>query len=377
MHVVDALRVGGAERVAVNLANLMPTASHQMFLCTTREEGPFAELIRPHVGRLALFRKGGFDLSALRRMLAFIRKNEIQILHAHGSALFFARIAAFFPPYPAIVWHDHYGRYLFNDRNVFLYQTATARIGGVIAVNQPLADWSRESLKIPSERVWYIPNLVEIASTEEIAVGLPGKAGKRIVCVANIRPQKDHSTLLKAMTLVKAQEPDAHLLLVGDFADEAYKNQIVQEIGTLSLDDTVTYLGRRGDITSILKTCDIAVLSSLSEGLPISLLEYGAARLPAISTDVGQCAEVLGHGSAGVLVPPAKPEDLAAAILALLGSETERHRLGEELFKRVAAQYSAETAVEHVAKVYQQVLSKKYGLADTALRASQTSRCTL
>jgi glycosyltransferase involved in cell wall biosynthesis len=374
MHVVDALRVGGAERVAVNLANLMPQSGYRMYLCSTREEGPFSSLVEPHVGRLALFRKGSLDFSAVRKMVAFIREQEIQILHAHGSALFFARIAALFPPYPAIVWHDHYGRYLFNDRPIGIYRCATTRIGGIIAVNQPLADWSRHSLRVPSERVWFIPNLVEIAESGKKATGLPGKAGKRIVCVANIRPQKDHSSLLKAMVSVIAKEPDAHLLLVGDFADAAYKDQILQEIIGLSLASNVTYLGRRDDVTSILRTCDIAVLSSLSEGLPISLLEYGAARLPSISTDVGQCAEVLGHGSAGLLVHPAKPRELADAILALLGSEAKRHRLGTELFKRVAAQYSSETVVGQVANAYQQVLSKNYGLLDGIPRATE-SRC--
>jgi glycosyltransferase involved in cell wall biosynthesis len=374
MHVVDALRVGGAERVAVNLANLMPQSGCCMYLCSTREEGPFSSLVEPHVGRLALFRKGSFDLSAVRKMARFIREERIQILHAHGSALFFARIAALFPPYPAVVWHDHYGRYLFNDRPIGIYRCATARIAGVIAVNQPLADWSRRSLGVPAERVWFIPNLVETSDSAKKATGLPGKPGKRIVCVANIRPQKDHSSLLKAMVSVLAKDPDAHLLLVGDFADAAYKDRILQEIADLSLQSSVTYLGRREDVSSILRTCDIAVLSSLSEGLPISLLEYGAARLPSISTDVGQCAEVLAHGSAGVLVPPANSRKLADAILALLASEAERHRLGEELFKRVVAHYSSQTVVVQVASAYQQVLSKNYGLLDGIPRPTE-SRC--
>jgi len=374
MHVVDALRVGGAERVAVNLANLMPQAGYRMYLCSTREEGPFSSLVEPHVGRLALFRRGSFDFAAVRKMVAFIREQEIRILHAHGSALFFARIAALFPPNPAVVWHDHYGRYLFNDRPIGIYRLATARIGGVIAVNQPLADWSRHSLRVPAERVWFIPNLVETSESSEKSPGLPGKTGKRIVCVANIRPQKDHSSLLRAMESVIAKEPDAHLLLVGDFADAAYKDRTLQEIAELSLESNVTYLGRREDVSSILRTCDIAVLSSLSEGLPISLLEYGAARLPSISTDVGQCSEVLGHGSAGILVPPAKPRELADAILALLGSDAERRRLGQELFKRVVAQYSSEAVVGQVASAYQQVLSKNYGLLDGIPRATE-SRC--
>src|SRR5205807_10400350 len=131
----------------------------------------------------------------------YIREHEIRILHAHGSTLFLARLAALVPPYPAVIWHDHYGRYAFNDRPAWLYRNATRRIAGVIAVNHPLADWSRRALRIPEERVWYIPNLVELGAAAAGAPALPGKPGKRIVCLANLRPQKDHFNLLAAMSL--------------------------------------------------------------------------------------------------------------------------------------------------------------------------------
>src|SRR5580700_1982045 len=144
MHVVDALRIGGTERVAVNLTNLLPRDRYDAYLATTREEGPLAELVQPHVGRLALSRRSTRDLSAVRRFSKFAAEHKIRILHAHGSALFFARLASLLPPYPTVIWHDHYGRYAFNDRPVWLYKLATRGLGGVIAVNRPLEAWSRD-----------------------------------------------------------------------------------------------------------------------------------------------------------------------------------------------------------------------------------------
>lgn len=377
MHVLDALRVGGAERVAVNLANLLPRAGYETFLCTTRDEGAFASLLAPEVGRLSLGRRGLLDLAALRRMVAFIRRHKIRILHAHGSALFFARLASLFSPYPAVVWHDHYGRYTFNDRPAWLYQAATRRIGGVIAVNHPLAAWSRRELRVPSERVWYVPNLVEMPGGAPIAVELPGAPGSRIVCIANIRPQKDHPNLLKAMALLKSKAPEAHLLLVGDFADAAYKNAVIEQISEFGLAGSVSYLGRRDDVAAILESCDIAVLSSRSEGLPIALLEYGMAGLPAIATSVGQCAEVLADGAAGILVPPSSPEELAGALLALLASPSRRATLGEKLRERVTSEYGAQRIVTQVADVYRQVLSKNYRQPDGGLARNEVSPCAL
>jgi glycosyltransferase involved in cell wall biosynthesis len=356
MHVLDALRIGGAERVAVNLANLLPQDRYESFLCTTREEGPLSEFVAPHVNRLFLERGSTLDIAAISRLVKFIRTHEIQILHAHASALFFARLASLFPPYPAVVWHDHYGRYAFNDRPVSLYKAVTRRIGGVIAVNGPLADWSRNLLKVPADRVWYIKNLVRLEGGSRHEVQLPGTPGNRIVCVANIRPQKDHANLLQAMVGLKVKFPAAHLLLVGDFADREYCDSVLKQISELGLDRHVTYLGARNDVSAILRSCDIGVLGSLSEGLPLSLLEYGMAGLPAVATNVGQCAEVLDEGAAGILVPPADSQKLADALGSLLAFPERRVALGKRLKQRVEAEYSAEQVVSRICDVYSYVL---------------------
>jgi glycosyltransferase involved in cell wall biosynthesis len=356
MHVLDALRIGGAERVAVNLANLLPQDRYEAFLCTTREEGPLSGSVAPHVGRLFLQRGRTLDITAVSRLVKFIRRHEIRILHAHASALFFARLASLFPPYPAVVWHDHYGRYAFNDRPVWLYKAVTRRIGGVIAVNGPLADWSRHSLKVRAGRVWYIKNLVRLEGGSQHKVELPGTSGNRIVCVANIRPQKDHLNLLQAMLVLKAKFPGAHLLLVGDFADPEYCDSVLRQIPQLGLERNVTYLGARHDVPAILRSCDVGVLGSLSEGLPLSLLEYGMAGLPAVATNVGQCPEVLDDGAAGVLVPPADPRELADALASLLTSSERRAALGKCLKQRVEAEYSAEKVVSRICDVYSYVL---------------------
>jgi glycosyltransferase involved in cell wall biosynthesis len=139
----------------------------------------------------------------------------------------------------------------------------------------------------------------------------------------------------------------------------------------------VSYLRRRDDVAAILESSDIAVLSSRSEGLPIALLEYGMAGLPAVATNVGQCAEVLANGAAGVLVPPSSPEELAAALLSLLGSPSRRATLGAKLRERVTSEYGAQRIVTQVADVYRQVLTKNYREADGGLARNEVSPCAL
>lgn len=359
LHVVDALYIGGAERVAIHLANLLPRDRFVPYLCSTRAEGPLSSFVAPHVTRLCLERRGRLDPTALRQFCEFVADRDIRIVHAHASALFFARLASALSRRCSLIWHDHYGRADFGDRPAWLYRMATRGVAGVIAVNQTLANWCSDTLRLPEERVWYIPNLVP--SAEDSAAGneylaLPGEPGKRLVCVANFRPQKDHPNLLRAMSLVTREVPGAHLLLVGDSAEPPYVATIRSQITQLGLDGAVTYMGPRSDVPAILRGCDIGVLSSASEGLPLALLEYGRAGLAAVATSVGQCPEVLDNGVAGMLVRPGSAEDLARALVRLLRDREERTQYASRFLRRIDDLYHPRRIMGRICDVYDTVL---------------------
>ncbi len=359
LHMTDSLSLGGAERVAVNLANLLPREKYRLFFCATRSEGLLSRELAPDVERVCLSRRWRLDLPALKRLVAFIRANEIRLLHAHATALFVAAQASMFPPFPKVVWHIHFGGYAAEERSVLIYRFLARQAGGVISVNQPLARWAVDRLKLPPDRVWYIPNFVAETAVSDPEVGLPGMAGKRIVCVANLRPEKDHLTLVRAMALVSAREPDAHLLLAGAISNQTHFATITDEIAKHRLDRHVTFLGERQDIASILRGCDIGVLSSAAEGLPLALIEYGKAGLPSVATRVGQCPEVLDDGGAGILVQPRDPAGLAEALLSLLASNERRKAFGEAFRKRADELYSAGPIIERICRVYDLILKPK------------------
>jgi glycosyltransferase involved in cell wall biosynthesis len=356
MQITDSLAIGGLERVAVNLANSLSPAQFHSHLCVTRNGGPLENLVGINVTRFNLDRTGRYDLGAIWRLRKYIREHKIQILHAHGTSLFIASLVSRFQPKPAVIWHDHFGRCGTEQRSVRRYKAAAKKAGGVISVNQTLADWARNELEISNERVWYIPNFVSEPKSVASVPDLPGKKGSRIICVANLRPQKDHLNLFHAMKMVVRSFPDAHLVLAGSADDHGALEKIKQSISLLRLTANISWLGPRNDIAAILRGCDIGVLSSISEGLPLALIEYGLAELPSVSTNVGQCAEVLDSGRAGILVPPGSPVALSDAIVALLKSPEKRAALGCEFAKRVRATYGAETVLNQISKVYETVL---------------------
>jgi len=359
MHVTDTLDAGGAERVAVNLVNHLPRQSYRTYLCATRRAGLLAGSVAADVELVCLERQRRFDGRAFRRLVAFIRARKIQVLHAHGTSLFIAALASLFPPHPAVIWHNHFGRLALEDRRDWLRRLAAKQISGVIAVNRPLAEWSRRRLCIPAHRVWYIPNFVDEARSEGTPPRLPGKAGARIICVANLQAEKDHLTLLRALALVVRRMPVAHLLLVGAGSDPRYVELLRQEIASQNLGQHVSLLGQRLNVPDLLRACDIGVLSSASEGLPLALIEYGGAGLPVVATKVGQCAEVLDEGRAGLLVPPAAPEQLAEALYALLSSPDRRAALGSQLHRRVREVYSPDSVIQQICLVYDTVIGSR------------------
>ena len=355
MHVTDTLEAGGLERVAVNIVNLLPRDRFVAHLCTTRSEGPLAALVAPDVVRLHLRRRHRLDLRALWQFRNYLRKHEIQIVHAHGTSLFISALAALQLRQSQVIWHDHFGRSAIAERPAWLYGLAVARASGVVAVNQPLVEWSRSRLHVPPDRVWYVPNFVCTPDPDCDIPTLPGVAGARIACVANLRPQKDHLTLVRAMGMVVERVPHAHLLLVGSTTDAEQVRAVRAEISRLRLGLHVSVLGHRPDVSAILQACDIGVLSSASEGLPLALIEYGMAGLPTVATRVGQCAEVLENGQAGILVPPGTPEALAAALVHLLTSPGQSGRLRERFRRRVRELYTPETGLQQICRIYAMV----------------------
>ncbi|MDQ2805447.1 MAG: glycosyltransferase [Chloroflexota bacterium] len=355
LHLIDSLAVGGAERVAVNLVNALPRDPYRLYLGTTRAEGLLASQIAAGVGRLRLARHGRFDAGALRQLLTMLRAERIQIIHAHSTSVVLAAVAALFVPRLRLIWHIHYGR-LAQGNPPFIYRLLARRLNGVITVSMDLKNWVQRDLHLPSQSVWYIPNFVTPSPPAHMAVDLPGTPATRLICVGNVRYEKDPETLVRAMALVVPHFPTAHLLFVGRYTNSPCVAEVRRLLTAHQLTAHVTFLGEQTDVPAILHSAAVGVLSSRSEGLPMTLLEYGAAALPVVATTVGQCAEVLDGGAAGLLVPPQRPDLLAAALLTLLADPARRATLGRCLQARVQVRYSSAAVIGQVDQVYRTLL---------------------
>ena len=350
LQLIDSLEAGGAERVAVNYANGLLDHVDGSYLCATRAEGLLKSSVNNAVGYLFLNKKTTIDVSTIWRLYRFIKKENITVIHAHSSSYFLATLITILNPKLKLVWHDHYGKSEFlEQRPKRILQYCSKYFDHIFSVNSKLKDWASSQLK--AKAVSYLPNYAVVGDTV-LSTQLKGTEGKRIVCLANLRPQKDHLNLLKAFKLVAKNNPDWTLHLIGKDFEDAYSNQVFEYIKIEQLEQHVFFYGSCIDVSAILLACDIGVLSSQSEGLPLALLEYGLANLAVVCTNVGECSMVVENDISGFIVRPDDFDSLSSKLIELVKSDILKKTFSEQLVYTVNKYYSESSILSKLFNVY-------------------------
>ncbi|GAL61463.1 alpha-1,4-N-acetylgalactosamine transferase PglH [Algibacter lectus] len=252
-----------------------------------------------------------------------------------------------------MVWHDHYGKSEFlKQRPKQMLKLCSRFFNHIFSVNSKLETWAKTTLKVKS--VSYLPNYA-VKNNNALTTKLKGVEGKRIVCLANLRPQKDHLNLLKAFKAVLKTEPMWTLHLVGQDFNDAYSKSIFEFINQNKLETSVFIYGSCADTSAILQQCTIGVLSSKSEGLPLALLEYGLAGLPVVCTNVGDCSLVMSHANEGQLIEAQNSILLKKALIEYINN-IEKSKLAAVCLKeKIEMQFSEDTTLIKVKTVYKTI----------------------
>lgn len=337
--------------MAVNIANALAENGLESHLCATRQEGDLRAKIGSEVCYLFLNKKSTLDVNALQKLIRYIKSNKINLIHAHATSYFTAFLVKLWLPKTTIIWHDHYGNSEnLKDRKKNPLKLVSKTFKTVISVNNNLLQWAKQHLQ--SKHYKYLPNFAAFGPKNPKITQLHGEKKKRIVCLANLRPQKDHLNVLKAFKLVRKKHTDWTLHLVGlDFKD-GYAEEIKSYLKQHSLNTCVFLYGSCPDTQHILKQASIGVLGSKSEGLPVALLEYGLAKLPVAVTDVGECGLVVTNLESGMVVPPNDEKKLAEALMFLMENENKKKEFGENLYHKVSLKYSAHAFITQLISIY-------------------------
>ncbi|MFC0605112.1 glycosyltransferase [Winogradskyella pulchriflava] len=355
IQIIDSLEAGGAERVAVNYANGLSSLRIQSYICVTRKEGLLKQNLSSNVGYIFLNKKSTLDLNAFLKLKKYITKNKIDILHAHSTSYFIAVVMKFFNPKLKIVWHDHYGNSEFlSVRPYKLLKLSSFFFNYILSVNPKLADWAR--LKLSCKNIEYVKNYPILSSSATDNTKLKGKDGKRVVCLANLREQKNHLMLLEAFKTVTQDHPDWSLHCIGKNFEDDYANSVFNKVRDLNLDSNVYFYNSKSDILNILQQCQVGVLVSKSEGLPLSLLEYGLAKLPVIATDVGDCRSLINDSNLGILIEDINKQTISEAITKFITNEDSAQLCANNYMIKINKEYSENAVLDKLKKIYKTII---------------------
>lgn len=180
--------------------------------------------------------------------------------------------------------------------------------------------------------------------------GIPADA-PIVGVVGRLETEKGHPTLFQAWPAVLAAEPDAHLMVIG----EGSRIDALRELAAgLGIAERVVFTGRRDDIPAVTKSFDVAVLPSYREAQGLTILEAMALRRPVVASRVGGIPEMVEDGVTGLLVPPADPPALAAAIVRLLRDHQLADILARNGHELVRERFRVEQMVDAVAALYEE-----------------------
>jgi glycosyltransferase involved in cell wall biosynthesis len=330
--------------MCVNISNVLYGNGFESVICASHEGGPLQKFIDPGVKCYILNKKRFFDIKTFRHFIKILKAEKIDVIHAHSSSVFWAVTAKAFIPGLYIIWHDHLGLKVTNREKSIFYRLISKKVNGIISVNHDLLEWSKKNMKVSSERIMFLNNFPVLNEEPKFT----DTEYYTIVCLANLRPQKDHETLIRSIGILVKNEmaKPVKVIFAGSFKEDECLFRIKDLINRLGLNSTIEIAGPVEDIAALLARADCGVLSSVSEGLPVSLLEYGLAALPVVVTDVGQCAEVTGNGKYGIVVPPGNPEAMSDALLYIINNRGTSEKTGASFKKHVQKNYGPDNFIE-------------------------------
>jgi glycosyltransferase involved in cell wall biosynthesis len=297
------------------------------------------------------------DLLGLLELLRLLRQERPHLVHVNSAkAAALGRLAAWLAGVPIRVYTVHGWAFLAHGGlAAAAYRWVERALRPLTTVTVCVSENERQAglaARACDERTTIV--IRNGVNTRALQVAGPKTATARLVMVGRLQAPKDPITLLRALALLPALELEA--VLVGDGPE---RSAVEEEIRRLGLGSAVRLLGERTDVPELLATADVFVLSTWSEGLPLSVLEAMAAGLPVIASNVGGIPELVSDGVSGVLVPPGDPDALAEAIERLVGDRFLAQKLGHAGRRRVAESFDLEAVREAHLALYRRLLATR------------------
>tara|TARA_Y100000052_G_scaffold5872_1_gene5565 strand:- start:4332 stop:5435 length:1104 start_codon:yes stop_codon:yes gene_type:complete len=357
VHITFDMRIGGTEMVIRNIIEGMQNSSFEMSVfCIESPLGPWGnELQHKGIPITNAQRSPGFDISLIKQIRRYVRENNIDIVHCHQyTPWVYGALATCFTK-TKVIFTEHgrfypdstsWKRKLVNPLLVSLTDKITSISN---ATKQALTEFE----SIPASKIQTIYNGIhplkcdhQNVLTLRDTLGIP-RENKILGTIARFDPIKNHQMMLEAFSVVLVSHPNTTLIMVGDGEERGNIEKLIRE---LNIGNNIILTGYQSSPTHFLALMDIFLLSSLSEGTSMTLLEAMSLSKPCVVTDAGGNAEIVLNGETGVVTPNDDANSFAQGINDLLSNGYSTLSLNAK--RRFEAYFSEQIMNTHYQDAY-------------------------
>lgn len=372
LHLIDSGGLYGAEKMLLNLVHEQLKNGLEPMILSAGEPRLGEKPIEAEARRLGLpvmswRMTPGLNLKESLKILKWARENHYQLLHSHGFK-FNVLLGMFplgvrrIPMMTTLHGYVHAKRF----SKMWLYECldrfAIFRMQGVVLVGDAMKKELPNSVS-RNNHVKVIPNGLDISGLQEDSIKPLDEPFRSffqghspvILGVGRLSREKGFDRLVRAFGILQRQYPKAGLVIVGEGKQRAELETKVDELGIAS---AVLMPGYCNKVPSLLRQADVLVMSSLTEGLPITLLEAMSLKTPVVASAVGEIPKVLEGGSGGVILEDIEPDTIASSLSKVLMNEELTSQRVDRGWQTVTEQYSAESMAGQYLQFYQEVLAQ-------------------
>ena len=357
VHVVEALELGGLERVVETLARLASPRFQTAVLALARD-GQVAEALRRAGVPVRCLNLRDYYPGSVVRVARALRASGADLAHTHGHFAGVAgRLAARLLGLPTVIHHLHTTDPTLRRRHIRLERLLGHGTHRIVCCSSAVAEHAARALQVPASRLEVVWNGIEPAPLVERAAArrkLGDPPPPLVGCVGSLTPHKGQAVLVRAFASLPAALRRGTVVLFGEGEERRGLEALAAQLG---MADRVLLPGARADVRALLPGIDLLVAPSIDrEGLGVAVLEGMDAGLPVIASRIGGLPEAIEEGVTGLLVPAGDVAALRDAMVAILEDPARGAAFGAAGRARVAAHFRAATMIRRIESIYEVAL---------------------
>lgn len=364
LHMIETSGPGGAENMMIRLIDNLDKEKFHSIVCLLKDGWLNKTLQRQGVETVIIPQTRSFDYTWIKSALKCLADKKIDLMHSHEFAMnTYSSMLSVIKGIPCVST-VHGKNYYWEKFQRKLAYRFVSRVSSMVPVSDDIRNFLVSKVGIHKKRLTVIPNGIDFnlyQNNEEKRFSFRKTLGisqdaTLIGAVGNLYPVKGHTYLIQALAKIKQTHANIQLVIAGrgnelsSLQDDAKQYEVI---------DNVHFLGFREDIPEILNAIDMFVMPSLSEGMPLSILEAMAAERPVIASRVGGIPEVIVDSQTGYLSEAKSPVDLASKISKCIDDKDATSRIIKKAKEKVIMDFSMQAMMNGYLQMYDKLLKKK------------------